>query len=58
MLFNQLFGVYCFYCKKYLDPYTEVYLNVLYEDSISCEQDHLVGNTSDLQWQEFVGDKE
>jgi len=58
MLFNQLLGIYCFLCKKYKDPHTEVYLNVLYEGSITCEKDHLVGNTSDPQWQEFAGDKE
>ena len=57
MLFNNLFGIYCFYCNRYYDPYTEVYLNVLYEGSIICPQDHLVGNESDPQWQEFIGIK-
>jgi len=52
MLFNYLLGIYCFYCNTYLDPYTGVYLNFLYEGSITCNKDHLVGNESDIQWQE------
>ncbi len=56
MLFNLLFGIYCFECKKYIDPY-EVLLNVLYEGSITCDKDHLVGNDSDPQWVEFIGEK-
>jgi hypothetical protein len=52
MLFNYVLGIYCFYCKKYYDPYTEVWLNLLYEGSISCEKEHLVGNESDFEWQE------
>ena len=58
MLFNNLFGIYCFKCKKYLNPYTEIYSDVLYEGSISCENNHLVGNTSDLEWKIFIGEKE
>jgi hypothetical protein len=53
MLFNNLWGIYCFYCKRYCDPCIEVFLNVLYEGSISCDKDHLVGNESDPQWQNF-----
>ena len=53
MLFNYLLGIYCFFCKKYYNPYTETYLNVLYENSISCEKDHLIGNIRDLEWQEY-----
>ena len=53
MLFNLIMGIYCFTCKKYYDPHTEVYLNVLYENSITCPENHLVGNTTDQQWQEF-----
>ena len=59
MLFNNLLGIYCFECKSYKDPYTEVYLNILYEGSITCPENHLVGNTTDQQWQEFCyGGKE
>jgi hypothetical protein len=57
MLFNLLMGIYCFYCKSYKDPYTEVYLNVLYEGSITCEKDHLCGNIADPQWQKFTGEE-
>ena len=53
MLFNFVLGLYCFECKKYLDPYTDVYENVLYEGSLTCEHDHLIGNTCDKEWQEF-----
>ena len=52
MLFNTLFGIYCFECKKYIDPY-QVLLDVLYKGSITCEHDHLIGNDSDPQWIEF-----
>jgi len=58
MLFNTLFGIWCEKCKSYKDPYTEVYLNVLYEGSITCSQDHLCGNTSDPQWKEFIGEED
>jgi len=52
MLFNILFGIYCFECKKYINPY-EVLLNVLYCGSITCDKDHLIGNDTDPQWIEF-----
>ena len=55
MLFNYILGIYCFECKKYLDPYTEVYHNFLYEGSITCEKEHLVGNVWDLEWEIFTG---
>jgi len=55
MLFNNLLGIYCFFCNRYCNPYTEVFLNVLYKNSISCDKDHLIGNTSDLEWREFIG---
>jgi hypothetical protein len=56
MLFNHLLGIYCFHCQKYLNPHTEVFLNVLYENSITCGKDHLVGNTSDECWIEYWKD--
>jgi hypothetical protein len=59
MIFNHLLGIWCSICKRYYDPHTEVFLNVLYEGSITCDKDHLCGNTSDPQWQEyFYGDEE
>jgi hypothetical protein len=57
MVYNNLFGIYCFTCNKYLNPHTEVYLNVLYEGSITCKEDHLVGNITDPQWKELFGEK-
>jgi len=50
MLFNEQ-GIYCFYCNKYysIDPF-EVFLNVLYDGSISCPKDHLIGNQNDKNW--------
>lgn len=50
MVYDNLLGIFCFVCNKYLNPYTEVYLDVLYEESISCKKDHLVGNQNDEQW--------
>jgi hypothetical protein len=55
MLLNKL-GIYCFWCKKYLDPYTEVFLNMLYWGSITCDKDHLVGNDCDQEWKTFWGE--
>ena len=53
MIFNLLFGIWCEECKKYIDP-CEVWINVLYEGSITCDKDHLVGNEWDIQWIEFL----
>ena len=47
-------GIYCEQCKKYLNPYTEIFLSVLSEDSISCLYDHFLGIQTDPQWQEFT----
>ena len=47
-------GIYCEQCKKYLSPYTEIFLSVLSEDSISCLYDHLLGIQADPIWQEFI----
>lgn len=53
MLFNYILGIYCFECKKYLDLFTEVFLDYFYSGSISCENDHLVGNNTDKSWIDF-----
>jgi hypothetical protein len=53
MLFNFLLGMWCDKCKNYKNPHIEIYLDVLYEGSITCDKDHLIGNDSDLQWQEY-----
>lgn len=46
---------HCFYCNKdySLDPF-EIFLNVLYEGSISCLKDHLIGNQDDKEWLWFT----
>lgn len=56
MLFNYILGIYCFKCKRYLDPYTEVYLsdgngNESRIKCLKCDED--VGFTWDLAWREF-----
>jgi len=56
MFFNLFQGIWCQQCKKYLDPYTEVYLSVLEENSITCDKNHIVGYTTDQQWVEFWGE--
>jgi hypothetical protein len=53
MLFNHLLGIYCHWCRKYYDPYTEVYLNLDCEGSISCQKGHNLGYEWDLTWEEF-----
>jgi hypothetical protein len=57
MLFNYVLGVYCHICRKYLDPHTEVFLDVLYEGSLTCDCGNIVGNKRDRQWQEYWGIK-
>lgn len=57
MLFTFNQGIYCFECKNYKNPHTEVYLDVLYEGSITCGENHLVGNQSDPQWKQFFGEE-
>lgn len=59
MIFNFLLGIWCHNCNRYLDPYIEIYINVLYENSITCSKNHLVGHVIDPQWQEyFYGDEQ
>jgi hypothetical protein len=53
MLFNFVLGIYCFHCKKYHNPYTEVYLNIICEGSVSCSKGHVLGYVWDRQWIEF-----
>jgi hypothetical protein len=59
VLFNHLLGIYCFHCKKYLDPYTEIYLFDGEEGRICClECDNVVGYTWDRTWIEFWRENE
>ena len=53
MLFNYVLGIYCFHCKKYCNPHTEVFINVLGDETLSCNQGHLLGFTWDKEWQDF-----
>jgi len=42
--------IFCFYCNKWYNIYIDVFLNVLYEQSITCTENHLVGNQYDSEW--------
>jgi len=53
MLFNLL-GIYCFYCNRYCNPYTEIFLNILFEGSVTCKKDHLLGRTCDKCWKDLM----
>jgi hypothetical protein len=39
MLFNHLLGIFCSYCREYKDPYTGVFINVICDDSVTCEKE-------------------
>jgi hypothetical protein len=41
--------IYCYYCKRDI-KFSEIELNVLYDDSISCKNEHLVGNQEDKEY--------
>jgi hypothetical protein len=57
MLLNKINKtIFCFWCNKWYSVY-EIFLDVLYEGSITCEKDHLLGNQNDQEWQEFFGEK-
>ena len=47
-------GIFCFWCNKYIDPYL-VFLHVLFDGSITCDKNHLLGYEHDKVWQEFFG---
>lgn len=54
MILNQKEGkIFCFHCNKWYDILTEVWLDFLYEGSITCLEKHLVGNTWDKDWIEY-----
>jgi hypothetical protein len=48
--------IYCFYCNKEYNIYTEIFISFLFEESITCPQDHLIGNVNDLEWIEFFSE--
>jgi hypothetical protein len=45
---------YCFWCNKEIEL-KDIYLHVLYEGSITCDKNHLIGNESDEEWTILVG---
>lgn len=46
--------VYCFWCNRWLDFHL-LYLNTLYDGSVTCEGNHLVGNEADKEWIRLCG---
>ena len=59
MIFNFVLGVYCFWCKKYCNPYTGIYLltNDEQEGSVNCLMcNHILGYTWDISWVKFWED--
>ena len=51
MKLNKL-GIFCFWCNKYYSPYL-VFLHVLFDGSITCGQNHLLGYEHDKEWVNF-----
>jgi len=49
--------VFCFWCNKWIDAHL-VLIDVLYEGSITCDKEHLIGNKQDLEWQTMFGVEE
>ena len=47
--------VHCFWCNKWYDLYTEVFLNLEYEGSISCPCNHIIGSEWNCEWKDFIG---
>jgi len=60
MLFNFLLGIYCFQCRQYKNPYTEIYLpdGSENEGRVNClDCDSLLGFTWDKCWSVFWREK-
>ena len=49
--------IYCFWCNKDIS-FCEIELNVLYNDSISCKQEHLIGDVENLEWRIMIGEED
>jgi hypothetical protein len=58
LVIDSIKQIRCFTCNAWANAYTEIFLHVLYEGSITCPKDHLLGNESDKEWQEWFGGKE
>lgn len=59
MIYNNLFGIWCSICKKYLNIYTEIYLpdGSENEGRIKCLKcDETIGYTWDLEWKCLFGE--
>lgn len=50
--------VYCAGCKAWYSLHTEVFLHVLYEGSVTCKKDHLVGHEHDKEYIDIFPIKE
>lgn len=44
--------IYCYWCNKEIEM-KDIYLNVLFEESITCNKDHLIGIQTDEEWQQL-----
>jgi len=42
--------IHCFYCNEDKEM-KDIYLDVLFERSISCDKDHLIGLQTDEEWE-------
>ena len=49
--------IHCFWCNKDY-KIKDIYLDMEYEGSISCEKGHLVGNEQDKEWKELTGEND
>lgn len=47
--------IFCAECKEWYSAFTQVFLHVLFEGSISCEHDHLLGQIDDKEWITLFG---
>ena len=59
MIYNSLWGFWCENCKKYIDPYKEVYLpdGSENEGRVCCLKcDREIGFTWDRVWVELFGE--
>jgi len=57
MLINKKGEIHCFWCNKDFWM-TNIYLNLEYEGSLSCPENHLVGNQSDPEWKKLIGEED
>jgi len=46
--------VYCFFCNRWLDFHL-LWINLQHEGSLTCDENHLVGNEWDQEWRKLCG---